>query len=287
MDSYLKDRQHTVAIGSECSNTLPSKYGFPQGSVLGGKKYIMYASPLANVTSAHDVSHKSFADDGSVYVSFSLNDTDQVLSAINQLELALSDVELWMSANMLKANNDKTEVILFATKNQMSKLPTQLSVKFCGIENKCMDEVLNLGVKMDATMSMHRQVNSITSTCYYHIRKISKVRKFLTVDAARSLINAYVTSRMDYGNALLAGLPAYLIHKIQRVQNYAARVINRTGLRDSITTQLRKLHWLPVKERIQFKVLIIVYKLLNNLAPRYLKTLLNYQNIKKKPISLV
>ena len=127
---------------------------------------------------------------------------------------------------------------------------------------------------MDTNMSMQAQINKITSSCYFHIRKISKVRKYLTVNAARSLMNAYVISRMDYANALLAQLPAYLIRKVQRVQNYAARVINRTGWRDSISRQLKDLHWLPVKQRIEFKVLLVVYKSLNNLAPKYLKDLL-------------
>ena len=107
-------------------------------------------------------------------------------------------------------------------------------------------DVENLGVKMDTTMSMEKQINNITSTCYYHLRKISKVRKYLTVDATRSLVNAYVVSRMDYGNSLLVELPAYLIKKIQRVQNYAGRIINRTTWEDSISKQLKELHWLPI-----------------------------------------
>ena len=277
MESYLKDRMQTVAIADKSSNTVPSEYGFPQGSVLGGKKYIMYSSPLANVTNAHDVSHKSYADDSSLYISFCLDD-DSVINAIEQLELSLNNVQLWMSANMLMMNDDKTEVLLFASKNQLSRLSLPISIKVGNMICKPMTEARNLGIVLDPTMSLHKQINSVTSMCYYYIRKISKVRRYLTTDAARSLMNAYVISRMDYGNALLAELPAYMIKKLQRVQNYAARVINRTGWRDSISRQLKELHWLPIKERIQFKILLTVYKSLNNLAPRYLKGLLSYQN---------
>ena len=278
MESYLKDRQHTVAVGEERSDTLPSKHGFPQGSVLGGKKYIMYSTPLGNVASAHDVSQKSFADDGNMYLTFILNSDEEVLNAINQLELALNDVQLWMSANMLKMNDDKTEVILFASKTQMSRLSTPFVLKVGSYNIETKADVENLGVKMDTTMSMEKQINNITSTCYYHLRKISKVRKYLTVDATRSLVNAYVVSRMDYGNSLLVELPAYLIKKIQRVQNYAARIINRTTWEDSISKQLKELHWLPIKERIQYKVILFVFKALNNLAPTYLKRLLIHRN---------
>ena len=184
---------------------------------------------------------------------------------------------LWMSANMLKMNDDKTEVILFATKSQIKKLSNPISITLSDTNFQPKSDVENLGVIMDTNMTMQKQINRITSTCYYHIRKISKVRKYLNIDAARSLINAYVISRMDYGNALLAELPAYLIKKLQRVQNYAARVINRTGWRDSISRQLKDLHWLPVKQRIEYKVILTVYKSLNNLAPGYLKNLLKYR----------
>ena len=73
-------------------------------------------------------------------------------------------------------------------------------------------------------------------------------------------------------------IPAYLIKKIQRVQNYAARIINRTTWEDSISKQLKELHWLPIKERIQYKVILFVFKALNNLAPTYLKRLLIHRN---------
>ena len=172
-------------------------------------------------------------------------------------------------------------IILFATRTHISRLSTPIILNLGEERIERKEVVKKLGIKMDTTMSMQNQVNNITSTCYYHLRIISKVRRYLTVDAARSLISAYVVSRMDYCNALLIELPAYLIKKIQRVQNYAARVINRTSWRDSISRQLKELHWLPVKERINYKVLLFVYKALNNLAPNYLRRLLKYRNINR------
>ena len=128
MESYLKDRKQTVVIDSAQSDTLNSESGFPQGSVLGGKKYDMYSTPLANVTNAHDVPHIAFADDKSAYLSFSLKNDVEIEAAVHQLELALHDVQLWMSANMLKMNDGKTEVILFASKFQMNRLQYQISI---------------------------------------------------------------------------------------------------------------------------------------------------------------
>ena len=121
-------------------------------------------------------------------------------------------------------------------------------------------------------------VNSVTKICYYHIKRISKIRKYLTEDAAKLLVHAYVTSRLDYCNSLLALLPAYVIHKLQRVQNSAARLVKRIPKRSSITAHCKYLHWLPVKERIKFKILLMVFKCINNQAPQYLKTMLSMYN---------
>ena len=90
----------------------------------------------------------------------------------------------------------------------------------------------------------------------------------------KTLVQSLVISRLDYGNALLAEAPDYIIKRLQRVQNMAARVV--TGLRkyDHITEARYELHWLPVDKRIDFKILLLTYKALNGLAPGYLSDLL-------------
>uniref|UniRef100_A0A4W3GBH0 Cadherin domain-containing protein n=1 Tax=Callorhinchus milii TaxID=7868 RepID=A0A4W3GBH0_CALMI len=83
---------------------------------------------------------------------------------------------------------------------------------------------------------------------------------YLTPHAAETLVHAFVTSRLDYGNSLLAGLPATSLHTLQVIQNSAARVLSRTRHRDHITPTLARLHWLPIPQRIEFKILILTYK---------------------------
>ena len=90
-----------------------------------------------------------------------------------------------------------------------------------------------------------------------------------------SLINGLVTSRIDYCNALLHGLPNTLINKLQRVQNTAARIITSTTRRSHITPVLKELHWLPVQYRIQYKIQIHTYNALHDRSPLYIKDMLN------------
>ena len=277
MSSYLNGRTQCVVVGNERSYIMKAEHGFPQGSVLGGRKFTMYSTPLSNIIVHHDVEHECYADDTQKYLLFKLKDKDSLKSAITQLERCLQQVSYWMSANMLMLNNDKTKLIVFAPKHFRSDL-SDVTVQVESFVVKQSDEVKNLGVIMDSSLTMMKQINSVTKSCYYHIRRIARIRKYLTEDATKSLVHAYITSRLDYCNSLLSLLPAYVIRKLQRVQNSAARLVKKIPRRASITAHRKYLHWLPIIERVKFKVLLMVYKCLNNLAPYYLKTMLKVYN---------
>ena len=108
---------------------------------------------------------------------------------------------------------------------------------------------------MDSGLTIEKQVNAISKSCFYHIRNIDKVRQYITNDACKILVQALVTSRLDNGNALLLGLPQVLIERLQRIQNCAARLITRSRMSEHITPVFkRQLHWLPVKYRLRFKL---------------------------------
>ena len=136
------------------------------------------------------------------------------------------------------------------------------------------DSVRNVGAMFDRLLNMEAFVNAKCKSARYCLRNISRVRRGLTTAATETLVNAYVTSKLDYCNVLLNGLPSKLLSRIQKVQNYAARVITCHPLRESITPILAQLHWLPVEQHVQYKVLLYVYKAVNEMAPRYITQLL-------------
>ena len=126
----------------------------------------------------------------------------------------------------------------------------------------------------DTTMTLEKHVNVLVKSSFFHLRNIAKVRKYLSYETSRILVQSFVCSKIDNCNALLYGLPKYLMEKLQSVQNAAARVIARVGKYEHITPVLHELHWLPVEYRILFKINLLTFKCLHDSAPCYLEELL-------------
>ena len=121
---------------------------------------------------------------------------------------------------------------------------------------------------------MEKHVNAVCRSCYHFLRGIARIRPCLDQTTAETLIHSMVYSRLDYCNSLFSGISKYLVQRLQRVQNFAARVVCKIKFDAHVTPYLRQLHWLPVCKRIQFKVLLLVFKVMNGMAPQYLCDLL-------------
>ena len=122
---------------------------------------------------------------------------------------------------------------------------------------------------------MSDHIAKTCSAAFYHLYNIRSIRQYLTTECTETLIHAFITSRLDYCNSLLHGSPGYLLHKLQRVQNAAARIIFKESKYCHITPLLRTLHWLPVVYRIQFKILLLTFKAIHGNAPCYISDLIS------------
>ena len=125
-------------------------------------------------------------------------------------------------------------------------------------------------------MSTH--MNKLCGVAFYHLHNIKRIRKYLSQESTEMLVHAFITSRVDYCNSLLYGLPNYQLNKLQRVLNASARLVCNAPRFCHISPLLRGLHWLPVKARIQFKILLITFKAIHGLAPKYLCDLLTFKS---------
>lgn len=174
-----------------------------------------------------------------------------------------------MNLNFLNLNGDKTEIIVFGH-------PELLDVDYLGpLTSNSRSTVRSLGVVLDGAFKLDKQISATVRSCFFQLRTIAKVKAYLPPKDLERVINALITSRLDYCNSLYVGLDKSLIQRLQLVQNAAARLLTGKRKRDHITPVLRYLHWLPVHYRIDFKILLLTFKCLNGLAPLYLTELLH------------
>ena len=182
-----------------------------------------------------------------------------------------------MSANFLKLNSDKTEIIVFGTRQQLLK-SSITSINVAGatvaIQNK---PVRNLGVLFDSNLGMSDQVSSVIKSVSFQIRNIARIRRYLDHEATKKLVNSAVTSRLDYCNSLLTGIAGHLVKRLQKAQNSAACLVSGKGRFDHISETCKDLHWLPVAQRIDFKVALMTFKAIHGLSPVYIQELLTEQ----------
>jgi hypothetical protein len=268
--SYLHQRTQSVTINGSESNIWELIFGVPQGSVLGPILFIIYTSPLGKILKKHNISYHLYADDSQLYLSFKMSEQGD---AYTKMEECIDDIRSWMSQNFLCLNDSKTEVIYIGSKYSLKKEP-QMPLK---IGNELIEPTAvarNVGAMMDECMSMQTQISQLCKSAWLQLRQIGLIRKHLDATSTERIIHAFVTSKLDYQNGLLYGVPKTQLDKLQRIQNAAARLVTRTKKYEHITPILKDLHWLPVHQRVTFKILLFVFKALNNLAPTYLAELL-------------
>ena len=260
--SYLSNRVQRVIIGDTVSECKSLNFGVPQGSVLGPKIYCMYTKPISDIIAGHGLSHHCYADDTQLYIA-------NLHSELLRMERCVADIRNWMRHNMLKLNDDKTELIVFASRYNQH-LYSDASMMIGNTTVVCEPQVKNLGVIFDQVMSMRQHVNYTSRTARFHLRNISRIRRYIPEESCKLVVQSLVTSRLDYSNGLLYGIPKSAVSILQSVQNSAARIVTKTAPREHITPVLRELHWLPVDRRIEYKILLYAYKALNGLVPEYL-----------------
>ena len=267
-NNYLQPRSFCVNIGDSYSYKTPLNFSVSQGSCTGPILYSNYASTMKYIVPAH-MSLQEYADDHAIKLTFSANNISAEATALRSLENCAEDIKQWMDSNRFKMNSSKTEFILFGHPKQLRKCSSNY-LKVCEDVSLSVD-IRYLGVYLDSQLSFKQHITHKCKVAMLNIHKIRNIRSTLTTEATHTLVLGLVTSHLDFCNSVLFGLPKYSIKKLQRVQNIAAKlVLNRTK-HESSTESRKQLHWLPIAARIEFKIIVLVYKCLHRNAPEYLQ----------------
>ena len=274
--SYLSNRSQRVTVKGKFSEAFNLDTGVPQGSVLGPLLFSIYMGPLGDLIRSHGIIVHFYADDTQVYLCF---EPAHPNVSLEQLEACIDAVRRWMAANFLKLNDGKTEFILLTSKHNKGNLGGHSpSVRIGEHDIQAVPVARNIGALFDENFTFHQHASSVVKSCFHQLHIIGLIKKFLSYDATAKLINAFVTSRLDNLNGLLIGLPQQELSRLQRVQNSAARLLTGSARWDHISPILHDLHWLPVRYRIDFKILLLTFKCVHGIAPKYLRDLLSLYN---------
>ena len=222
------------------------------------------------IRSFNQVSYHFYADDTQLYFSFKSSD----LNKLSILKDCLSSIKDWMSQNFLQLNPDKTEILIVGPENTRTEIQHFMGSASANFTNFTSSSK-NLGVLFDHKMNFEAHVKKVVQTCYFQLRNISQIKALLSKNDLEKLIHAFISSRLDYCNSLFSTLNHCSLHRLQLVQNAAARLLTNTHRWSHITPVLKALHWLPVESRIVFKIILITFKALHGQAPKYLSDLLH------------
>ena len=269
----MQNRHQSVKIEDTFSDKVTLSYGVPQGSVLGPVLSTLYTTPLSAIISSFDINHHLYADDTQIYMSLSVSNAKE---SLEKLQYCLMGVSAWMTGSKLKLNPSKTEFLLIGTKLQREKFLNNFPCLLLGQDTGPSASAKNLGVLFDSS-----HISQTCRACSYHIRDLRRIRKSLSLDLAKQIAVALVSSKLDYCNSLFHNMPEKDIARLQRVQNCLARVVTNAPRFSHSVPILKRLHWLPVKFRIHFKICSITFRTLKENHPAYLADLLAWPKCSK------
>ena len=163
--------------------------------------------------------------------------------------------------NGLQLNPDKTAIIWFGSKASLAKLKVDIRPSTV---------LRDLGVRPDSDLSIRDHISRTASSCFFHLRRLRQLRGVVCCSTMQRLVSALVLSRLDYCNAVLSGLPSTTLDPLRRVLNAAIRLVAGLGPRDHVTEQIKTLHWLPIKYRINFKLCVMMHAAVTGQCLQYM-----------------
>ena len=266
--SFLTERTQRVKINDSYSEVVKLLYGVTQGSVLGPPLFNVYIRSLYPYIKPSLFRIFGFADDHQLLKTFV---PILQVTAFDDINKCLAMVTAWMTEFFLCLNASKTKILVICPPS----IRENITLRGTFIENvyiRFVRHAKNLGVILDEILSFEQQVQYVVKASICMIKKIAEIKSFLTEDELITVVCACILSKIDYCNAVYYGINENLLKKLQSVQNSAMHIIRkRTNQHELSTTELfKKYHWLPVRKRIIFKMLLIVHKCLLGRAPESL-----------------
>jgi len=195
---------------------------------------------------------------------------DNTAAGLSTLAVCTTDVKQWYMHNGLQLNPDKSEALVMGTARQLRAVSCLTSLSVADVDLPVADSMRVLGVTFGRRLTFDNHASAVARLCNYHARAIRHIRQLLTLDLAQTLACSLILSRIDYCNSVLNGAPSSTIQKLQRVQNNAARIVLQAPRQLDVNSLLQTLYWLPVEQRINYKLDVLTFKTQQTSSPQYL-----------------
>ena len=210
-----------------------------------------------------------FADDTNI--TFVASTTSKLKSLIN---IELQNLNQWLQANHLSLNIVKTEFIIISSRQkQLTNTNNHINIKIENNRIKRVASAKSLGVTVDEHLSWDKHIDEKSKKIAAAIGARKRVRPFISTTSATLIYQALIQPHFDYCSLVWDGCSAKLSNKMQKLQNWAARIITKSKYDSSATQLLESLHWDDLLKRRKKHKAFLIYKILNGLAPMYLRNI--------------
>ena len=265
--SYLCSRKQVVRMGSTLSDPLTLSVGVPQGSILGPVLFTLYVNDLLSVPKKCKA--MGYVDDTKLLLALPHNNIHE---AVPDLNSDLRRVAKWCFSNSLLLNADKTKLLVVGVP-QLTRAASIPPVVLLGKTIEPSPVVKDLGVWIDSSLNYDEHITKLSSSCLYKLCRINRIKHLLDRRTLITVINAFVFSRLFYCSTVWGNITEKNVKKLQRIQNFACRIILGLKKYDHVSDARESLGWLSVQNKLLLNTVTMVHKCRNNLAPPYLSAL--------------
>ena len=278
MTSYLNQRSFCVKIDDTLSSFLELMFGVPQGSLLGPILFILYIKALRKIAAKYGLDIQLYADDSQLYISFHHSRPSELADVKDRIYNCLTEIKSWMVSNFMKLNDAKTELLVMGKPQVLRKCDMSISIHFGSTiisPTECKgDSWKSLGVKLDESLSMERQINSVKQKCSWTMMNLRTIGRYLDESVKLMMVKQLVISKLDYCNSLYMNLPKTRLNKLKSILNGSVRFIyNIKDRTEDLIPYYKKAHILPIDQRIFFKVCLLTHKTVHGSSPDYIREL--------------
>lgn len=262
--SYLNGRIQKTKVNDVISETIEVKLGVPQGSILGVLLFLIYINDIEKIINKCEI--VLFADDALIY--YIGENANECVQQVNQ---DLNDLSYWFKMNKLKLNIDKT-------KGMIINGITESIIKIDNDEIEIVNEIKYLGIIIDNKLKFHKNIDYICRKVAKKIGFMRRIRQKISMKCAIQIYNTMVKPHFEYCSSVIYMCNNEEKTRLQKLQNKAMRVILKLNRFASGSAMLETLKWMNIEKKIKMNVLIIIFKIKNNLYPKYLSDKLLYGN---------